>query len=105
MCVHLSGCLWVIVSFLNDNNPDTWISRLGLVDSNNFDIYLAAIYWAIQTLLTVGYGDIPAITTEEMIVAVIWMILGGFFYTFTIGNLTSVLSNQNTRISQIRDKV
>jgi voltage-gated potassium channel Kch len=54
---------------------------------------LAAIYWAIQTLLTVGYGDIPAVTTEEMIIAVIWMILGGMFYTFTIGNLTSVLSN------------
>ena len=33
------------------------------------------------------------------------MILGGFFYTFTIGNLTSVLSNQNTRQSQIRDRV
>jgi voltage-gated potassium channel Kch len=70
---------------------------LGLVDSSNSEVYLAAIYWAIQTLLTVGYGDIPAVTTEEMVVAVCWMILGGFFYTFTIGNLTSVLSNQNTR--------
>ncbi len=40
-----------------------------------------------------------------MIVAVSWMIIGGCFYTFTIGNLTSVLSNQNTRRSQIHDKV
>ena len=40
-----------------------------------------------------------------MTVAVVWMIVGGMFYTFTIGNLTSVLSNQNTRQSQISSKV
>ena len=97
LCVHLSGCLWIIVANLNDYNPDTWVARLKLTDAHNLDIYMAAIYWSIQTLLTVGYGDIPAVTVEEQCVAVSWMILGGFFYTFTIGNLTSVLSNQNTR--------
>ena len=91
--VHLSGCLWIIMAQLNDYNPDTWVSRLGLQDSSDSEKYTAAIYWSIQTLLTVGYGDIPAKTDEEMVLAVCWMILGGFFYTFTIGNLTSVLSN------------
>ena len=45
------------------------------------------------------------ILIEEMIIAVVWMIVGGFFYTFTIGNLTTVISNQNTRQSQINDRV
>jgi voltage-gated potassium channel Kch len=78
---------------LNDFGPDTWVARLNLQDSKNIEIYSAAISWSIQTLLTVGYGDIPAKTTEELFLAVSWMIVGGFFYTFTIGNLTSVLSN------------
>jgi voltage-gated potassium channel Kch len=103
--VHLSGCLWIIMAQLNDYDPDTWVTRVNLQDSSDAEIYTAAIYWSIQTLLTVGYGDIPAVTTEEQILAVSWMILGGFFYTFTIGNLTSVLSNQNSRQSQIRDKI
>lgn len=47
MCVHLAGCLWIIVAKLRDNGPDTWVSRLGLVDSDNSEVYLAAIYWAI----------------------------------------------------------
>lgn len=47
MCVHLSGCLWIIVANLNDYNPDTWVSRLGLADSEDMDIYIAAIYWSI----------------------------------------------------------
>jgi voltage-gated potassium channel Kch len=90
---------------LNEFSPDTWVARLNLQDSENYEIYMAAIYWSIQTLLTVGYGDITAKTTEEMLIAVSWMILGGFFYTFAIGNLTSVLSNQNSRQQQIRDKI
>ena len=41
---------------------------------------------------------------EEMIMACSWVILGGFFFTFTIGKLSSVLSNLNTRESQIKEK-
>lgn len=47
LCVHLSGCLWIILAQLADYNPYTWVSRIGLADSDNFSIYLAAIYWAI----------------------------------------------------------
>jgi hypothetical protein len=40
--------------------------------------YLASIYWVFQTLTTVGYGDMPAISTCEQIFAVIIMVLGKF---------------------------
>lgn len=33
---------------------------MGFVDNENFDNYLRAIYWAVSTLCTVGYGDIRA---------------------------------------------
>lgn len=62
LCVHLVGCLWIMVAQLNDYGPDTWVTRIGLADAPNEELYEAAIYWAIQTLLTVGYGDIPAVT-------------------------------------------
>lgn len=97
ICVHLVGCFWILTASLKNYAPETWVARLAMQDSKSSEIYLASIYWAIQTLMTVGYGDIPAVTLEEMVVAVCWMVFGGFFYSFTIGNLTSVLSNQNTR--------
>ena len=40
-----------------------------------------------------------------MVFAICWMIIGSFFYTFTIGNLSSVLSNIDTRESQIKEKL
>jgi voltage-gated potassium channel Kch len=50
--------------------------------------YLAAIYWALQTLTTVGFGDIVAVSTTEKIITIFWMIFGIGFYSFTIGNLS-----------------
>ena len=40
-----------------------------------------------------------------MILSAIWMLIGSFFFTFTIGKLSSVLSNLNSRETQINEKV
>lgn len=66
---------------------------------------MASLYWAISTVLTVGYGDIHAVTNIERIISVLWMMIGVFFYSFTIGTLTSVLGKIDTRSSQLRAKI
>jgi hyperpolarization activated cyclic nucleotide-gated potassium channel 2 len=43
--------------------------------------------------MTVGYGDIPAKTMGEMLLALMWMIFGSGFYQFLIGNFTSIIKN------------
>jgi len=40
----------------------------------------------VQTLCTVGYGDIPAVTLSEKVMAIVWMIGGFALYSYTIGN-------------------
>jgi len=104
-CVHLVGCMWVLNASYQDYGPETWVSQDDLHTYDNYSIYIGAIYWAFTTLLTVGYGDISAATNEEMGIAIAWMVIGGFFYTFTIGNLSSVLSNLDTRENNLRDKL
>jgi hypothetical protein len=47
----------------------------------------------MQTLTTVGYGDIPAVTWPEKLLNVLWMMIGVFFYSFTIGNLQNIIGN------------
>jgi hypothetical protein len=34
--VHLMGCLYFTVAKLEDLNPETWVSRNGLIDSDPF---------------------------------------------------------------------
>ena len=88
--------MWVLNAHFEENGPDTWIATNDLHSADNITIYIASIYWAFSTLLTVGYGDINANSNQEMLVAIAWMCIGASFYSFAIGNLTAVLANLDT---------
>ena len=75
------------------------------MDEDNSSLYLAAVYWAFSTLTTVGYGDISSLTDIERIVAIVWMCFGVAFYSFTIGNLTSLVSQIDTREKALAHKL
>jgi len=94
--VHLMGCFWFLTASFEDFEPDTWVARNGYIDSGVGVQYLASIYWSFSTLTTVGFGELNAQTISEKILAIIWMILGVGFYSFTIGNLSSIIASIDT---------
>lgn len=79
--------------------------RYNLIDSTYLSKYLAAFEWVFQTLTTVGYGDIGAQTLTERIFAIMWMIIGVGFYSFAIGNVGTILSNMDRRLSELKNKM
>jgi hypothetical protein len=90
--VHLVSCFYYIIVSFNDFVPDCWIVVHGLIDDDNVTQYISAMYWAFQTLTTVGYGDMQGKTVEERIFSILWILFGVAFYSFTIGNLQSIIS-------------
>lgn len=93
LMVHLMSCLWYMLSRLAMHNPDTWVARGGYQDESNYYLYLLSVYWALQTLTTVGFGDILPKTSAEYYVTIFWMIFGVIFYSITVSNLTSIISS------------
>lgn len=55
------------------------------------------MYWALQTITTVGFGDISANNTDEMIFGIIWMCFGAGSYSYAVGSLSTMLSQGNSR--------
>lgn len=55
----------VMIAKFDDNSPDSWIVRCGYVDEPNYAIYIAALYFILTTILTVGFGDISGVTINE----------------------------------------
>jgi hypothetical protein len=59
----------------------------------------------IQTITTVGYGDISAYTIDERILSLILMLFGVVFYSFVIGTLSSVITQMDSRNNKLQTKL
>ncbi len=60
-------------------------------DSNNFPTFGDAVWWALQTITTVGYGDAVPTTSAGKFVAGIEMVMGVSFIAFLTATVTSTV--------------
>jgi len=72
-----------------------WLSSYQNVGGNLWPEYMAAIYWAMTTLTTVGYGDITPSSDAERAYSTVMMIIGGSFYGYVVGAISSVVSGMD----------
>ena len=54
---------------------------------------LSAFYFTIQTMTTVGYGDLSPKNLAERVLGIIIMLVGVISFTFATGSLSSILTN------------
>jgi hypothetical protein len=55
------------------------------------ELYMTSFYFTITTIVTVGYGDITAISVIEKMVASVLMITGVIAFSFATGTLASII--------------
>ena len=71
-----------------------------------FGKYVFSLYFAVQTLFTVGYGDLaPSEGTSQIWVACVAALLGAYLYALIIANMTSVLINMDVTYTRYKNKV
>ena len=90
--VHLFACIWFFTAGFT-RKYDSWVDMLGLWDEPANFKYLVSVYWAFQTVTTVGFGDIGITHLEEYLLVVFWMLFGVSVYTFTIGIVSSIIAS------------
>ena len=67
--------------------------------------YMISVYWAIQTVTTVGFGDIGIKHREEYVLAIIWMYFGVFIYMLFIGNVSNIIANIDSKAFELSQKI
>lgn len=102
---HISACMWYFFARMDDLGPDTWVSRYGWLDEPNHMLYLRGLYFTFTVITTVGFGDISAYTITEMIICMILMLFGIFFYSFLVGTLSSLISSIDAKAIRISAKL
>lgn len=91
--VHCAGCLYYMLADRYPHQGKTWI---GAVNPNFRETslrirYISAMYWSITTMTTVGYGDLHAVNTIEMIFIIFYMLFNLGLTAYLIGNMTNLV--------------
>ena len=105
-----TGCVWFWVGG-DEGDTNGWISQQEWDDDiPTTTKWLRSFYWSITTITTVGYGDISAATTKEMIFTAFQMCLGMILNAFVVGWVSKAIANSSVvedehieRIAHVRE--
>jgi len=65
-----------------------------LVKEDDFiKIYSYSLYWAITTIVTVGYGDIYPINQKELYFGMLTILFGTAIFGYSINHIGSIIDN------------
>ncbi|CAM8914666.1 unnamed protein product [Rhodiola kirilowii] len=105
--VHCAGCFYYLIAAQYPVPERTWIGAV-IPDFHTRSIwtrYVTSIYWSITTLATVGYGDLHAQNTREMIFSVFYMLFNLGLTAYLIGNMTNLVVHGTSRTRKFRDTI
>ncbi|KAL8149684.1 hypothetical protein AgCh_006630 [Apium graveolens] len=105
--VHCSACFYYLIAAHYHDPSMTWIGA-SISDFKTRSIwlrYVTSIYWSITTLTTVGYGDLHAQNTGEMIYAIFYMLFNLGLTAYLIGNMTNLVVHGTSKTRQFRDTI
>ncbi|KAH8051962.1 voltage-gated potassium channel [Aureococcus anophagefferens] len=119
---HWLACLMALSGdgFLDNysNDEDDWLSLLrdggNPIDdwegksANDWDTlsrYNAAIYWAMTTMTTVGYGDILPHSDAERTATCVAMVVGGSFYGFVIAQIGTIIGSTDLKTKRFYERM
>ncbi|KAM7251465.1 hypothetical protein ACFE04_023348 [Oxalis oulophora] len=113
-CTHTAACIfyYLATTVPRSKEGNTWIGSLQLGDSSysNFreiDLwkrYVTALYFAIVTMATVGYGEIHAVNLREMIFVMVYVSLDMILGAYLLGNMAALIV-KGSRTERFRDRM
>jgi voltage-gated potassium channel len=75
-----------------------------IVDGHDFSTFGSAVWWALQTVTTVGYGDVVPTTRVGQVVGGIEMALGVSFIAFLTAGVTSTVIRRGDASAKEADR-
>ena len=79
--LHLVSCIFI---FLGKNDYPNWIINFNHQNKNSFELYIISVYYTIETVTTVGYGDLFCTNLIERIFGLFMEIFGIVAYSWAL---------------------
>lgn len=115
---HIVSCFWhflatddvrVAVDDWDEDGPDpngrTWVSKFGYTTASIGTRYVAAFYWTISTMLSIGYGDISGTNKSERIYCIATQLVGAVLFGAVIAQVTRLIESRNPQARAFKEKM
>jgi len=101
---HLLACGWYLCAALHEDARDTWVYRRDvyghspvldmqpLLEQDAFEQWVHSFYFVLTVFTTVGFGDISATTTGEIIYVCFTMVVGTVVHSIIISEVISIVT-------------
>ncbi|XP_065145102.1 voltage-gated delayed rectifier potassium channel KCNH8 [Paramisgurnus dabryanus] len=134
LLAHWMACIWYIIGKKEvEGNADSWdigwLHELGKRLESPYEgmsaspvngtassgpslrsIYIAALYFTLSSLTSVGFGNVSANTDAEKIFSICTMLIGALMHALVFGNVTAIIqrmysrwSSYHTRTKDLKD--
>ncbi|KAL4497341.1 hypothetical protein ABPG72_011276 [Tetrahymena utriculariae] len=100
---HWVACMWFYIGSQFPVNG--WIAQQNLQNEVWQYQYVTSIYWAITTMVTVGYGDIVPKNLEERLFVIFVMLMACGIFAYTMNTMGSVLSQIESFSSEYKKEI
>ena len=107
---HWAGCAFYWLARIESGvgehpTTSTWLSVYGINNASFTIQYLACLYWALSTVTTVCFGDVPPHSILEHVYVIVVAVLCFFLVAALVGNIASLLTHLDAAAAALAHKL
>ena len=91
---HLLGCCFTMLLDAETRELQNWLTHYSadLAYADTWTRYETALYWAIVTITTMGYGDVVPVTHIERMYVVFVAVIGAVVFSYCMGTISLLVA-------------
>lgn len=103
--IHLAACIWLGLCRFPFTRTRNWALVFGVSGQSGYSQYISSAYFVVNTLATLGYGDIFSTNHYERVFCILWMLFGVSFYSYMIGYVTEYFLANDDRVALMNERL
>ncbi|EGR27295.1 hypothetical protein IMG5_198870 [Ichthyophthirius multifiliis] len=101
---HFCACIYFFVGIQQASNK-SWVIKYELQNATIFEQYITSIYWAVVTMITVGYGDFTPQTLYEKITVIIITLFSCGVFAYSLNSIGSIVQEFTKEKQALKTKM